>query len=168
MGCMQSSYFLHLAMHKVLGDIPGVHIYADDVLLTSTSVDEHLSLLHTVLERLRSAGLKVAPDKCRLFHTKLTYLGHLITPDGVGIDPERIQVVADMQPPRTVKEAKRVFGFFSWFRKFIASFSLISEPLVLLCNSEKFYWDEALQQCFESLRSALVSDQVLSYPCRDG
>ena len=65
--------------------------------------------LHTVLERLRSAGLKVAPDKCRLFHTKLTYLGHLITPDGIGIDPERVQVVADMQPPRTVKEAKRVF-----------------------------------------------------------
>ena len=121
-----------------------------------------------MLGKLRSAGLKVAPDKCRLFQTKLTYLGHLITPDGIGIDPERVQVVADMPPPRTVKEAKRVFGFFSWFRKFIPSFSLISEPLVLLCNSEKFYWDEALQQCFNSLRSALMSDQVLSYPCRDG
>ena len=168
MGCMQSSYFLHLAMHKVLGDIPGVHIYADDVLLTSASVDEHLSLLHTVLEKLRSAGLKVAPDKCRLFQTKLTYLGHLITPGGIGIDPERIKAVADMPPPRTVKEAKRVFGFFSWFRKFIPSLSLISEPLVLLCNSEKFYWNEVLQHCFESLRSALMSDEVLSYPRRDG
>ena len=109
MGCMQSSYFLHLAMHKVLGDVPGVHIYADDVLLTSTSVEEHLSLLHTVLGKLRSAGLKVAPDKCRLFQTKLTYLGYLITPDGngIGIDPERVQVVADMPPPRTVKEEAR-------------------------------------------------------------
>ena len=52
MGCAQSSYFLHVAMHRVLGDIPGVSIYADDVLLTSVDVDSHLKLLHTVPERL--------------------------------------------------------------------------------------------------------------------
>ena len=168
MGCMQSSYFLHLVMHKVLGDIPGVHIYADDVLLTSPSIEEHFALLHKVLNRLQSAGLKVAPNKCRLFQTRLTYLGHQITPDGITIDPERVQVVDDMQPPKSVREAKRVLGFFSWFRKFIPFFSAVSEPLVVLCNSDKFFWNAELDQCFASLQRAVMSDQVLSYPRKGG
>lgn len=168
MGCMQSSYFLHLAMHKVLGDIPGVHIYADDVLLTSASVEEHYALLHTVLDRLRSAGMKVAPDKCRLFQTRLTYLGHEITPNGVGIDPDRVRIIKDLTPPKTVREAKRIFGMFSWFRKFIPSFTDMVEPLVILCNSEKFFWNAELDKCFSALKDALMSDKVLSYPRRDG
>ena len=62
MGCMQSSYFLHLAMRKVLGDVKGCYLYSDDILLVSESVEEHFQLLHTVFERLQAAGLKVAPE----------------------------------------------------------------------------------------------------------
>ena len=148
------------------GDIPGVHIYTD-VLLTS-SKEQHMELLPTVLGRLRDAGLKVAPDKCRLFQTRLTYLGHEITPDGVQIDPARTKVVADMEPPKTLKEAKRIFGFFSWFRKFIPSFSDMAEPLIVLCNADKFYWNAELVECFANLRNAMLSDTVLSYPRREG
>ena len=162
MGCSQSSYFLHVAMRKVLGDVPGVRVYADDILCVSESVDEHFRLLHTVLDRLREAGLKVAPDKCHLFQTELTYLGHRITPEGITIDPQRVSVVRELSPPRTIKAAKRVFGFFSWFRKLIPSFSTLAEPLVVLCNSDRFYWDEVLEKCFDSLKS-----EILSYPRRD-
>ena len=167
MGCMQSSYFLHLAMRKVLGDLENVHVYADDILLTSSCTEEHYQLLHIVLERLCAAGFKLAPGKCRLFQTKLKYLGHQITPEGVSIDPDRTRIIADLQPPTSIKEAKRMFGFFSWFRKFVPSFSSISEPLVNLCNSEKFYWDQELASCFCSLRDILLSERVLSYPRRD-
>ena len=55
----------------------------------------------------------------------------MITPDGVAIDPGRIKIVADMPAPKSLKEAKRVFGFFSWFRKFIPSFA----PMSSLCSS---------------------------------
>lgn len=167
MGCMQSSYFLHLVMRKVLGDLEGVHCYADDILLTSDSLENHYQLLHQVLTRLRFAGLKIAPEKCRLFQTKLNYLGHRITPDGVCMDPDRIQVISDMPNPRSVKEAKRAFGFFSWFRKFVPSFSQISEPLVVLCNSEKYYWNEELDNCFRRLKDEMIGARVLSYPRRD-
>ena len=167
MGCMQSSYFLHLVMRKVLGDLENVHVYADDILLTSPSVEEHYQLLHTVLGRLRAAGLKLAPSKCRLFQTTLKYLGHQITPDGVSIDPDRTQIITDWQPPTSIKEAKRTFGFFSWFRKFVPSFTSISEPLVNLCNSETFYWNQELDDSFSQLRDAMANDTVLSYPRRD-
>ena len=118
MGCAQS-YFLHVAMHRVLGDLPGVSIYADDLLLTSADIDSHVKLLHTVLDRLDKAGFKLAPNKCRIGMRKLSYVGHQITPEGVSIDPERVVCIQELKPPATVKEAKRIYVFFAWFRKFI-------------------------------------------------
>ena len=66
MGCSQSSFHLHVVMHRVLGDIPGVTIYADDVLLASPDVESHMKLLHTVLDKLHQAGFKLSPKKCRI------------------------------------------------------------------------------------------------------
>ena len=164
MGCMQSSYFLHVAMHKILGDVPGVHVYADDVLLTSANMDDHYKLLSTVLIRLESAGLKLSPSKCSIGVTRLNYLGHEITPNGISIASERVQCIRDLKVPRTVKEVKKLYGFFSWFRKFIPSFSTLATPLVDLSNSPKFYWNAELDESFRSLRDALLRGPVLSYP----
>ena len=102
-----------------------------------------------------------------MFQTSLKYLGHLITPDGVRIDPERVRVIRDMPRPESLKEAKRIFGLFSWYRKYVPSFSTIAEPLVKLCNAAKFYWDEELAQCFCELKAELCGSRILSYPRRD-
>ena len=168
MGCSQSSYFLHLVMHRVLGDIPGVSIYADDVLLTSKDTDSHLKLLHTVLSRLNEAGFKLSPNKCMIGMRKLSYLGHQITPEGISLEPERIRCIEELRPPTSIKEAKRLYGFYAWFRKFIPSFSTVSAPLVRLSNAEVFYWDAELDDAFHSLRESLLSNRVLAYPTRDG
>ena len=164
MGCQQSSYFLHKAMHKVLGDIPGVYIYADDVLCVSESIDSHYKLLNLVLTKLKEAGFKLSPSKCKFGVSRLDYLGHQITPQGISISPERIECIRSLQPPRTVKEAKKMYGFFSWFRKFIRSFSALSKPLVDLANSSSFYWNDELNQAFIGLREALLTSPVLAYP----
>ena len=134
MGCSQSSYFLHVAMRKVLGDVPGVHVYADDILCTSEGVDEHFKLLHTVLDRLRKAGLKVAPDKCHLFQTELTYLGHRITPEAITIDPQRVSVVRDLSPPPQKKLLRGKNGFSDSFRGLQSSYlRLVHWPNHSLC-----------------------------------
>ena len=99
-------------MHRVLGDIPGVTIYADDVLLASPDVESHMKLLHTVLDKLHQAGFKLSPKKCRIGMNKLSYLGHEITPQGISIDPDRIRCIQELKPPTSVKEAKRIYGFF--------------------------------------------------------
>ena len=166
MGCQQSSFFLHRVMHRVLGDIPGVFIYADDVLLTSVDMNEHYRLLHTVFDRLNQACLKLSPEKCKLGMTQLSYLGHLVTPGGISIEPDRISCIKDLQPPSSVKETKRLYGFFSWFRKFIPGFAELSAPLVELANADKFYWGDEQAHSFESLREALLSDRVLAYPSK--
>lgn len=167
MGCQQSSYFLHKAMHKVLGDVPGVYIYADDILCVSDSVDSHYKLLSTVLSKLKEAGFKLSPGKCQFGVSRLDYLGHQITPEGVSVSADRIECIKGLQPPRSVKETKKVYGFFSWFRKLVPSFSTLTRPLVDLSNSPSFYWNDELQRAFTQLRDALLSSPVLAYPRRD-
>lgn len=167
MGCAQSSFFLHKAIHRVLGDIPGVSVYADDVLLVSPDMESHMKLLHTVLCRLSRAGFKLSPHKCHIGMNKLSYLGHEITPEGVTIEADRIRCIEELKAPTTLKEAKRIYGFFAWFRKFIPSFSSISAPLVQLANAETFYWDDELDQAFSLLRRHLLSGRILAYPTRD-
>ena len=78
------------------------------------------------------------------------------------------RVDKELKPPTSLKEAKRVYGFYAWFRKFIPSFSSISSPLVRLSNSDSFYWDAELDEAFNSLRNTLLSNRVLAYPSRDG
>ena len=153
-------------MHRVLGDVPGVSIYADDVLLISPDVESHLKLLHTVLDGLAKAGLKLSPEKCSFGMNKLSYLGHQISPEGVSVDPERIRCIAELQRPSSVKEAKCLYGFFAWFRKFIPQFSTISAPLVTLANSDSFFWNSELDAAFSSLRDELLSNRVLAYLTR--
>ena len=156
MGCSQSSYFLHVAMRKVLGDVPGVDVYADDILCTSESVGEHFKLLHTVLDRLRKNGLKVAPGKCHLFQTELTYLGHRITPEAITIDPQRVSVVRDLSPPQKLLRGQN--GFSDSFRGLESSYLRLAHwPNHSLCyaNSDRFYWNDDLEQCFNGLKSEM-------------
>ena len=167
MGCSQSSFHLHVVMHRVLGNIPGVTIYADDVLLTSPDAEHHMRLLQTVLDKLRRAGFKLSPKKCRIGMNRLSYLGHEITPEGIAIDADRIRCIQELKPPATVKEAKRIYGFFAWFKKFLPSFSSVSAPLVRLANADRFYWDPELGHAFNTLRQTLLYGQVLAYPTRE-
>ena len=98
---------------------------------------------------------------------KLSYLGHLITPEGLSIEPERVKCIQVLQPSATLKETKHVYGFIAWFRKFIPSFSSISAPLIHLANSDSFYWDAELDTAFLSLRECLLSGRMLAYPSGD-
>ena len=72
-----------------------------------------------------------------------------------------------MPRPSSIKEAKRVLGFFGWFRKFFKCFSTVAEPLVVLSNADKFYWNSELEQCLLKLKSELTAHVVLSYPRKD-
>ena len=83
------------------------------------------------------------------------------------MDPERVRVIRDMPKPESLREAKRIFGLFSWYRKYVPSFSNIAEPLVKLCNADHYYWNSELAQCFDALKAELSGSRILSYPRRD-
>ena len=98
--------------------------------------DEHIERLRGVLQKLRNAGLKVKPTKCEFFKDRISYLGHIVSKDGVETDPKKIQVIMDFLRPQTVYHKGSFLGFTNYYRKFMYRYSQIARPLNDLISGE--------------------------------
>ena len=96
-------------------------MYLDDLLIFSRTFEEHLEDLRLVIERLKQAGLKLNPSKCHFICLLVKYLGHLITPDGILPNPERVAAVKDFPTPCCT-------GIASYYRRFRRNFARIAQP----------------------------------------
>ena len=118
-----------------------------------------------VINQLRIAGLKLKSVKCHFICQQVEYLGHLITPNGISPNPARIQVVQDFPVPTSVKEVRQFVGLASYYRRFIAEFTRIAEPLHSLTRKGAvFTWTDQCKEAFTVLKSKLISAPVLHYP----
>ena len=106
-----------------------VYHYLDDVVIYSETFEEHLVHVNTVLERLRSAGLTVKPEKVVFATQEISFLGHVISQAGVRIDPERTRAIRDFAPPRDAKGISRFLGMVNFYHKFIPQLADLAEPL---------------------------------------
>ena len=95
----------------------------------SSSLEEHLVRLEAVLGKLRSAGLKLNTQKCSFFQTSIKYLGHVVSREGVSVDPEKVEAVREWPVPATYHQLRRCLGFVSFYRRFIPGFAKIAAPL---------------------------------------
>lgn len=141
----------------------------DDIIIIGKSFDEHLKNLRDVLERLRTANLKLSPAKCHIFKKEVKYLGHVVSQTGISADPDKIRVVQEWPEPQDKHQVRSFFGLCTYYRKFILGFANIAKPLTRLTEDGKdFVWDEECRTAFNCLKRALTSAPVLSYPQADG
>ena len=141
-----------------------VLVYVDDVLIFSKSFDEHLQHLEQVFQRLKQANLKLQPEKCHFAVRKLKFLGHVISRDGIEVDPEKTQAVSQVPIPKTQKQIRSFLGMANYYRRFIKDFSTIASPLnSLLQKDKRFQWDEQCQKAFDTIKAKLLTAPVLSY-----
>ncbi|MCG8032936.1 MAG: DDE-type integrase/transposase/recombinase, partial [Candidatus Thiodiazotropha taylori] len=140
-------------------------IYLDDVITFGKSFDEAVSNLQQVLERLRSAGLKLKPNKCELFAKSVTFLGHIISDEGVATDPEKIKAVQEWPVPINQTEVRSFLGLCGYYRRFIKGFSEIAKPLHTLTEKGRpFIWTDDHQIAFEKLKQHLTEAPILVFP----
>jgi len=138
-----------------------VYHYLDDVAY-SESFEQHLVHIKTVLNRLRSAGLTVKPDKVVFATQEISFLGLVISPSGVRIDRERTRVIREFLPPRDVKGVSRFLGMINLYHKFIPSLADRSAPLNMLRRKGvKFVWGKQQLDAFEDLKRAITQPPVL-------
>ena len=106
-----------------------VSVYLDDVIVFSRTLDDHLQHLSLVINRLSQAGLKLKPSKCHFISQEVQYLGHILTPQGMQPNPDRIAAVRDYPVPKSVREVRQFLGLASYYRRFIKGFAKTAQPL---------------------------------------
>ena len=151
-------------MERVLARLQdeGVRVFVDDVLLFTTTLDEHERLLERVLGRMRSEGYALHPKKCELFRDEVVFLGHRISAEGVAVQQRKIEAVRDWPAPRTQTEVRSFLGFANFYHKFVNGYAHIARPLTVLTGKGAgWQWTSEQQHAFERLRDALCSSEVL-------
>ncbi|KAL0867440.1 hypothetical protein ABMA27_008227 [Loxostege sticticalis] len=154
-------------MNTALSGLQGIQcfVYLDDIVIYSFDLPTHMSKLSNVFDRLRHCNLKLQPDKCEFLRKEVSYLGHVITDDGVKPNPEKTKAVQNFPQPKCPKDIKSLMGLVSYYRRFIPNLSKIAKPLTnLLKKDVPFNWQNEQQLAFESLKKCLISAPILAYP----
>lgn len=139
--------------------------YVDDIIIFSSTLDNHLRDLELVFTRLAEVGLKLKAPKCSFCQSEFKYLGFVVSKEGVKTDPAKIEAVEKFPTPKTRKQVRGWLGLTGWYRRFVKNYATIAAPLTLLLRKkEKWVWGEAQVSAFEELRNRLMSAPILAYP----
>ena len=140
-------------------------VYLDDILIASRTFDEHLKHIKEVLERLRTAGLRLKPKKCLFLREEVPYLGHVISASGIKPDPSKTAEVKAFPVPCDVTAVRQFIGLASYYRRFVPGFASIAAPLRALTKKNAvFTWTPECQTAFDRLKDLLVTAPVLAFP----
>ena len=139
-------------------------VFFDDILIYSKSWEEHLSHLQKILTILAANHLFAKEAKCRFGVISVDYLRHIISVDGVSVDPSKIQAVEEWPIPTTHMEVRGFLGLAGYYRKFVQHFGKIVAPLHQLLTLDTFEWTDSTQDAFINLTRALTTALVLGLP----
>ena len=142
-----------------------VMVFIDDILIYSKNDEEHAQHLRIVLARLRKHKLYAKFSKCKFWLDRVQFLGHVLTPEGISVDPSKVQDVLDWKSPKAVHQIRQFLGLAGYYRCFIPDFSKIAQPMTKLLQKEaKFDWSLACEEAFQSLKTFLTTAPVLAQP----
>ncbi|GJP47701.1 hypothetical protein CLOM_g6873 [Closterium sp. NIES-68] len=139
-----------------------VIVYLDDILIYSTTREQHLKDLEAVFSLLQQHRLITKGSKCEFLKQELEFLGHVISINGVKIDPKKIATIQDWKPPANLRELQSFLGFVNYVRRFIPNMAEVTSPLTDLLKKGKFYeWGGEQQAAFDQLKLFLTTPPVL-------
>nr|GFB69035.1 retrotransposon protein, putative, Ty3-gypsy subclass [Tanacetum cinerariifolium] len=131
--------------------------------------EEHDDHLRTVLQTLRQEKLYANFSKCEFWLSSVAFLGHIISAEGITMDPAKVEAITKWPRPTSVTEVRSFLGLAGYYRRFVEGFSRLALPLTkLMRQGEKFVWNEEREKSFEELKQRLVSAPVLTLPSGSG
>jgi len=153
-------------MNDIFSDLLDVTVivYLDDILIFSDNKADHGKHVRKVLRRLCNNGLYARPDKCLFSVDTVSYLGFILSKDGLKMDPAKVQAITDWPEPKKVKDVQSFLGFANFYRRFIPDYSAIVVPLTRLTRKGvKWDFTAAARLSFEALKRAFTSAPVLTH-----
>src|SRR3954464_5277001 len=134
-----------------------VLLYLDNILVYSKSEDEHEEHLRLVQQKLREKQFYAKFSKYEFWLDKVNFLGHVISAEGIAVDPDRVHAIQEWNPPKNVKQLRSFLGLASYCRRFVENFSKIAKPMTeLLCKGKRYTWSLACQEAFDELKRRLT------------
>lgn len=106
-----------------------VLVYLDDLIVFGKTLEKHQERLLKVLDRVQEVGLKISLDKCQFCQTKVKYVGHIVSDEGVAADPEKIEALSTWPRLTNLKTLWSFLGFCGYYYRFIQNYSSIVRPL---------------------------------------
>ncbi|GBG75594.1 hypothetical protein CBR_g20225 [Chara braunii] len=164
--CNAPGTFLH-AMNQIFHDHLDkfVVVYLDDILIFSKSAEEHAKHVETVLSLLRQHKYKVNLEKCEFGRTKILYLGHEVSAEGIRPEDAKVASIRDWPRPQTVTEVRPFLGMCGYYRNFVKNYSTVASPLTDLTQLDTPWdWSDEREGAFKRLKHALMNHEVLMVP----
>ena len=139
-------------------------VYLDDIIIYSNTIEEHIEHVKQVVNRLNEYNLKIKLEKCKIAEQQIEYLSHVISHGTISPSPAKVADLMKYNPPLNAKQTHSFIGLGSYYRKFIEKFAHIVAPLREALQEKVFKWDQKCTDAFNTLRSKLTSEKVLSLP----
>lgn len=139
-------------------------MFFDDILVYSRTWEEHLSHLDTVLSILERESLYAKESKSALGLSELLYLGHIISAEGVRMDPDKVWAIIDWPTPENLTQLRGFMRLCGFYRCFVKGFSQQATPLTDLTKKGAFIWTDQAQQCFKKFKLLMSTCPVLAIP----
>jgi hypothetical protein len=141
-----------------------VLVFFDDILIYSKSWEDHLQHVDKVLQLLKEQQLYAKPSKCFFGVKEVEYLGHIVSHEGVKVDPNKIKAMMDWPIPKTLKNLRGFLGLTGYYRKFVRNYGRIEAPLTALTKKDAFSWTPEATKSFEQLKEVMCKAPVLTTP----
>nr|XP_017233486.1 PREDICTED: uncharacterized protein LOC108207560 [Daucus carota subsp. sativus] len=139
-------------------------VFFDDILVYSKTKEDHLVHLKKVFQLMRQNTLFAKQSKCDFMTTKVAYLGHVISQQGVAVDQAKVADMVSWPLPKNLKALRGFLGLTGYYRKFVQHYGTIARPLTNLLQKDSFHWNEEATKAFQALKKAMASTPVLRLP----
>lgn len=153
-------------MNTLIAGIEGLEaqVYMDDVGIASYTWKEHTVALRRFFTLVIKSGMKLKSEKCLLGASKMIFLGHEVSEQGIKQDPEKVRAISKLPSPTDGKELKRILGLLSYYRKFLPTFAKLSSSLYDLTKKDVvFEWAEEQEKALRTLINELLKNGSLAY-----
>jgi hypothetical protein len=141
-----------------------VLVFFDDILIYNKSWEEHVQHVDMVLKLLEEKQLYANPSKCSFGVQEVEYLGHIVSHEGVKVDPNKIKSMMEWPIPKTLKNIRGFLGLTGYYHKFVKNYGQITTPLTMLLKKEAFSWTQEATKYFENIKEAMCMTPVLAMP----
>ena len=140
-------------------------VFVDDMIIFAPTLDLLMQRMREAFECVRDEGLKLRHDKSAIGMTELKFLGHVVSGEGIAVDPGKVEAVQKVRTPKDVLEVQTFVAMASYYRRYIKGFAKIAEPLINLSRKGvAFEWGPEQEEAFQRLKQCLLSTPILAYP----